>query len=57
MVFGRRRRDDRRTRRRRREVAGEVAEGAADVVDAASLVWAVVSFPFRVLGAVLRVFD
>ncbi|PRY11549.1 hypothetical protein CLV37_113173 [Kineococcus rhizosphaerae] len=35
---------------------GRVVEGAAEVTDAAGLVWTVVTFPFRVLKAVLDVF-
>ncbi|WP_432514201.1 hypothetical protein [Kineococcus sp. SYSU DK001] len=38
---------------RRRRRARQVAEGAAEVTDALGIVWTVVTFPFRVLRAVL----
>ncbi|WP_432544357.1 hypothetical protein [Kineococcus sp. SYSU DK002] len=41
----------RRGRARRR--AGKAVEGVAEVTDAAGVVWTVVTFPFRVLRAIL----
>ena len=47
----------RRRSHRRRDKALEVAEGAGDLLDLGSLVWAVVKIPFKVLKAVFDVLN
>lgn len=42
---------------RRRDKALEVAEAAGDLLDLGSLVWAVVKIPFKVVKAVVDVWN